>query len=330
MARTIKELTEGQVLYLNETTSGNTSFVPYIYLGLDESGNAIILRKYVVSTKRMNNINLGEYIGCEMDLYLNNQEGDLWTTTAKEATTHVDYRNNGFLTRFDEATRNCFVRTQLKHYVLAEQATVTIDRECFLLSYTHLGYATTPAEGKSFLPALAKATGQTGNNARICRTTSETAVNCWVSSECSAGSFRYIGTNGSANNYSATNTYNYFRPALSVAADTIVSEETEETIYLLPDGSNPYRELDVVIDMGKRQDVPNNIICSFECENCDELDVYATVNLNDESPVWFKVENDVQIDTSEMVAENGCNLGLKVYAKSNGRAVLHEPVIICE
>lgn len=151
-----------------------------------------------------------------------------------------------------------------------------------------------------------------------------------MSSEYSATSFRFCYTNGAADYYSATNTNYYFRPALSVAADTIVSEETEETIYLLPDGSNPYRELDVVIDMGERQDVPNNIVCLFECENCDELDVYATVNLNDENPVWFKVENDVQIDTSGMVAKNGCNLGLKVYAKSNGRAALHEPVIICE
>lgn len=73
MSRTIKDLSEGQIIHLNETVDNQiTYYVPYIYLGLDEIGNAIILRKELADYRRMNNVNIADYIGCEMDLYLNN------------------------------------------------------------------------------------------------------------------------------------------------------------------------------------------------------------------------------------------------------------------
>lgn len=136
MSRTIKDLSEGQIIYLEETVDNHnnqTTFVPYIYLGLDEIGNAIILRKELVGYRKMNNVNIAEYIGCDIDLYLNNMRGELWKTTDKQEKIVVDYTTNGFLSRFDEATRNAFTRTQIKHYILNDETTVTLDRECFFV-----------------------------------------------------------------------------------------------------------------------------------------------------------------------------------------------------
>ena len=63
MSRTISQLTPGTMVYVDETVSGVLSHVPYIYLGLDESGNARLLRQYAAVSKRMHSSNVASYSG---------------------------------------------------------------------------------------------------------------------------------------------------------------------------------------------------------------------------------------------------------------------------
>ena len=175
MSRTIADLTAGTLIYIDEYTNNVATHVPYIYLGLDEGGNARVLRQYAYIQKRMNDTNVASYSGCEVDVWLEN-------TT------------DGFLSLFDTATKNALTNTSIKYtdYTLNDQQSIqlaTISRRCFLLSYTELGWAATAAgsEGKSYLDALktfylAQHPGEStvsDNNARITYNQSETAVNAW-------------------------------------------------------------------------------------------------------------------------------------------------------
>lgn len=225
MLRTIKDLSEGQIIYLDETVNGKVSHVPYIYLGLDEIGNAIILRKEFVRYERMNNVNIAEYIGCEMDLYLNNMRGELWKTANKQGRIVVDYTTNGFLSRFDEAIRNALTRTKIKHYALKDKTTVILDRECFLLSYTNLGFAKTPDEGKSYLNALKIANNTTNDNeARIGKNSAGVPDRYWMSSEFLVSQFRYCDFIGNSDASFASYKSVNLRPVLSLLPSTIISE----------------------------------------------------------------------------------------------------------
>lgn len=242
MSRTIKDLSEGQIIYLKETVDNQTTiFIPYIYLGLDEIGNAIILRKELVGNRRMNNIDIAEYIGCDMDLYLNNMRGELWKTKDKQERIVVDYTTNGFLSRFDEATRNALTKTQVEHYIFNDKTTVILDRECFLLSYTDLGF---------YLNAL-KIANNTMNEytARIAYDSFGNANWYWTSSEFSEARYYCCGCEGFIYNYLASGGDIGLRPALSVLPSTIVSEQGEKIIYLLPEKNNNKYECDFVKKM---------------------------------------------------------------------------------
>lgn len=243
MSRTIKDLSEGQIIHLNETVNNQTTYVPYIYLGLDEIGNAIILRKELVGNRRMNNIDIAEYIdiGCDMDLYLNNMRGELWKTKDKQEKIVVDYTTNGFLSRFDEATRNALTKTQVKHYIFNDKITAILDRECFLLSYTDLDFYLN-------LNALKIANNTTNEyEARIAYDSSGNANWYWTSSEFSEAMF--YCWNSFSSSFSASYGYVGLRPALSVLPSTIVSEQSEEIIYLLPNKNNDKYECDFVKKM---------------------------------------------------------------------------------
>ena len=237
MPRTIADLTAGQIIYLDETIDGVLSHVPYIYLGQDESGNCIILREAVAIQKRMHSANVAVYDGCEADVWLEDEDA-------------------GYLSRFDAATRAALVSTQIKCNSITTGEIGVIARRCFLLSYTELGYATTPDEGVSYLAALQTAIGKTGNNARIAYNSAAAAVSWWLRSAISETQFRYVSTNGSASSRNATVTSFWLRPALSVAPATIVSDEGEDTIYLLPDSAKTYREVDAVVYVGSSDKRP--------------------------------------------------------------------------
>lgn len=311
MSRTIAELTAGEKVYLDETVDGELSHVPYIYLGQDESGNCIILREVAAIAKRMHSSNVAVYDGCEADLWLEDEEA-------------------GYLSRFDAATRAALVSTQIKCNSIATGEIGVIARRCFLLSYTELGYATAPDEGASYLAALQTATGKTGNNARIAYNSAAAAVIWWLRSEYSESQFRIVFASGGASSVNAYTGY-WMRPALSVAPATIVSDGTEDTIYLLPDSAKTYREVDAVVYVGSSDKRPKRAKALVEAANCTDLQLWVSNNAKDDNPAWVSVANGGTAELSNTAKiTDAWELGVKIYAKSGGRAEIGEPVVIAE
>lgn len=313
--RTISQLTPGTVVWLDE----NQVHTPYFYLGLDENGNARLLRKYAALAKRMNATNVASYAGCEADLWLENE-------------------TDGFLSRLDAATINALVQTSISYsdYTLGQEVQIaTIARRCFLLSYTEEGWTALAAgsEGKSYLDALKTATGQTGDKAaRIGYNEEETAVGVWMRSGFSAAQFRFVHANGLASSSNASSTDSWLRPALSVAPATSVSPEGAESIFLLPEGHKTYWELQATMSMGKTAErakkakltLPHDILSSLSLKMCN--------NYGDASPVWESAA-DGQVTTfaNDTKTATDWELGVKIEAQAPvpGRHV-SEPIAIVE
>lgn len=320
MARTISQLTEGTLVYLDETVSGTTTHVPYFYLGLDEGGNARLLRKYAAITRRMSSTNVASYSGCEADVWLEN-------TT------------DGFLSRFDAATINALANTSIKYvdFTLNEEHSaqvVTINRRCFPLSYTEMGWAATTAgsEGKSYLAALKTATGQSVDNAaRIGYNESDTAVHVWIRSAYSGANFRNVSTNGSAG-YNASGTNSWLRPALSVAPATSVSDEGADSIFLLPDGRRITWDVEAAMSLGKTTRRAKKAKVSVSTVDMTDTTVHVCNNYGDASPAWVTADNNgIAALSNTTKTATDWELGVKITAKgSNYQAKIYEPAAIVE
>jgi len=308
---TIAEATPGTLIYIDETVSGVLSHVPYIYLGMDSSGNCICLRQKAEAYKRMHSEDVAVYSGCEMDLYLEDDE-------------------TGFLARFDEATRFALQTTTIKSYLIESETTVELARKCFLLSYSELGYATTPDEGTSYLDALKTAADTTANStARITYAEDGTAANWWMRSPSSASQFRIVSADGGAFYNVASVAWYRLRPALSVAPATIISELDSEIIYLLPDPDKLYREVGATVTVGTSARRPNHARVSVETANYDTLEMYVSNNAGDAEPAWVAVENNGIVELPNTTKETDeWVIGVKFYATSNTRAVIGEPIVI--
>lgn len=312
MSRTIADLTAGTIIYLDETVDGTLSHVPFIYLGQDDSGNCRILRQYAAVAQKMNSTNETTYDGCLADTWLNNE-------------------TDGYLSRFDDATRLSFVATQIKINSISTSSVGTIARRCFLLSESEVGNTTTPDEGTSILDVLKTIANTTNaNTARIAYNESLSAVSWWLRSAASATQFRYVSNGGSVYSYNATSAF-WLRPALSVAPATIVSDQGEDTIYLLPDSSKLYREIDATIYCGSSTARPKKARAIVPATNCSLLELQISNNAKDDSPIWVSAENNVAVDLSnDTKITSDWELGVKIYAQSSGKALIGEPVVIVE
>ena len=321
MPRTIADLTPGDLIYLDETVSGETVHTPYIHLGLDEYGKARILRKYAAISKRMNATNVASYNGCEADLWLEDESA-------------------GFLSRFDAATINALDYTTIA-YVDYNQGeggntaqVLTIARRCFPLSYTEEGWAATAAgaEGTSFLPALKAHYGTTNDNtARIGRSANETTVYVWMRSANSASQFRYVYANGSASSNNASNGNYWLRPALSVAPATSVSDEGADAIFLLPDGRTTTWGIEASVSLGKTEQRPKRCKLLLPHDEMQTLDVQVCNNYGDAAPTWISCADGGVATFGDAKTAESWELGVRIVAASSlpGRTV-GEPAMIVE
>lgn len=327
MARTIADLAEGTVVYLDETVNGTLTHEPYIYLGIDESGNARIIRATAAIAKRMNATNVASYSGCEADLWLEDEE-------------------TGFLSRFDAETINALASTSISYtdHTLSGDGTVqlvTIARRCFLLSYTEEGWSATAAgsEGRSYLSALKayylaqhpEVSTVTDNTARIGYNPSGSAVGVWVRSANSATYFRHVNTNGNASNGNASSTNVWLRPALSVAPATSVSDEGADAIFLLPDGRKTYWGIEATVSCGKTTARPKRAKVILPHDDFYSLNLAICNNYGDATPTWCACDEGgvAMMGTAKTAAD--WELGVKISAKG-AKAGLHvgEPALIVE
>ena len=318
MSRTIADLAPGTVVFVDETISGVTDHTPYYYLGLDESGNARLLRQYAAVQKRMHSSNVASYDGCEADLWLEDEE-------------------SGFLSRFDAATIAALVNTAIKYVDYNQSGTaqvISIARRCFPLSYSEEGYGNDPAgnEGKSYLDALKAATGKTdANQARIGYQANGTAVYVWMRSAGSATSFRGVGAVGSADGSAAANGYGWLRPALSVAPATSVSDEGADSIFLLPDGRKTYWGIEATMSLGKTAKRPKQCKLTVPHDQFTVLTMQVCNNYGDDNPTWINCADGgvAELGTTKTAAE--WELGVKIHAEAPaaGRTI-GEPSMIVE
>lgn len=312
MSRKISQLAPC-VIYLDE----NGSHVPWWYLGRDNSGNCRLLREAPPFTKRMHSANVASYDGCEMDLWLENEE-------------------TGFLSRFDEATINALEPTTICYTDYTKSADGTVEyleiaRRSMLLSYKELGYGGSETD-VSFLAAMEAITGKTGNNARIGYTTSGTAVYYWMRSASSSSQFRYVYANGNANSNNATYANSSPRPALSVSPDTIVSDEGADSIFLLPDGRRTYWLIDATCKLGESVKRPKKAKLLLSETDIQTASYKISNNAGDSVPVWTEIQNGGVATLANMQKETAnWELAVKIEARSgvhNGN--VGEPVLIVE
>lgn len=315
MSRTIADLAEGTLIYLDE----NGEHKPYIYLGIDDYGNARVLRQYAAISKRMHSSNVASYDGCEADLWLENEE-------------------TGFLSRFDAATINALVYTTIAYTDYTKSAdgaaqVLTIARRCFPLSYTEEGWDATAAgsEGRSFLPALKAFYGVTNDNtARIGKQENESAVSVWLRSAYSASQFRSVYWLGNANPNNATNG-NWQRPALSFAAATPVSDEGADSIFLLPDGRIMTWNIEATMSLGETQNRPSKCKLLVPHGNFATLTLQVCNNYGDAAPTWVNCADGGVAEFGTTKTGESWELGVKIHAEANvpGEAI-GEPAMIVE
>ena len=221
MSKAIADLTRGTGVKIRETVNGSTKLVEYIYLGIDDDGNARLLREAAVCRRRMNNKCVANYDGCEADQWLEDEK-------------------DGFLSRFDDATLAALRPTTIHFRRVLPSGNIVfplIDRRAFLLSSRELG-VDDDEPGACYLDVLKKYYDTDDDwDARMAVDDDRSAVNWWMRSGGSATQFRVVNSVGLSVN--ATGGY-WQRPAISVAAATIVSDEDADRILLLPE--EPERE----------------------------------------------------------------------------------------
>ncbi len=312
MSRTISELTPGTKVYYDVTRDGETKPWEFIVLGSSEQGNSVLIMSALCfMTKRMNPTNVAEYNECEADVFL---DGEFLTTY------------------FDEKFIAALTPTQIKCYSIAAAATQTLARKCFLPSYTELGWTSANDEGASYLPALKTWSNNTGDNAaRVAYNTAGAAQWWWVRSASSDSQFRLVSANGYAYSNYASNSGSWLRPVLSVANATIVSDQGEETIYILPDPDKLYREAEATLFLGSSVKRPKKVRLLTDVENATEQVWKVSNNAKDESPVWVTAAADGTAElTSTTKTTDNWELGVHVYVKSGGKAVVQEPILLVE
>lgn len=121
------------------------------------------------------------------------------------------------------------------------------------------------------------------------------------------------------------------RPAFKVRNGTMVSDETEDTIYILPDPAHLYRELEFVAYLGEAENRPKKAKVQVEITNATESSIKISNNAKDANPVWVECANGGAAELANTVKETtNWELGVKIYAKSGGHATVGEPALIVE
>ena len=310
MARKIETISLDEVLCYDETVGGVTTTVRYLPLRKDADG-VVLLRDEVLDGRRINATNDATYIGSEMDTWLNDAAA-------------------GYLSRFDAKMRAAIIPTAIKVKPPDADAVQEIARSVYLLSESEVGSGTV-AEGDSMLDALKAHKGVTdANKARIALNSAGSASYWWLRSAGSASQTRYVGSGGSVNSSSASLSY-CPRPAFKVANATMVSDGTEDTIYILPDAGRLYREMQFTAYCGQTDKRPKKARVQVDITNATTYDMYVSNNAKDANPTWVACAPDQVVVLGNTTKETDkWEIGVKVYAQSGGRATCSEPVVIVE
>lgn len=310
MARTISEINLSEVLYYDEIIKGVKQTVAYWPIRKDADG-VVLLRKNVLDEQRkMNATNEATYIDSLMDAWLNDE-------------------TSGYLSYFDEKMRACIIPSTVKIKPYNSDTMTEIARQVYLLRESEVTNG--GVEGESILPMLKAHSGQTSDNdARKAYNANGSAVAWWLRDAANSNQFRYIYLFGDIGTYNADGAISV-RPVFKVANATLVSDKTAGTIYILPDASKPYRELSFTAFLGGATKRPKRAKVQVSFTGASAQTIQISNNAKDANPAWVTCEPDqvVELPNAEKTTALW-EIGVKIYAKGEGRATCGEPVAIVE
>lgn len=310
MARPISEIELTEVLHYTETINGKTQTVAYWPIRKDADG-VVLLRQNVLNEQRkMNATAEATYIDSLMDTWLNDETA-------------------GYLSYFDEKMRACIIPSSIKIKPYNSDVVTEIARQVYLLSRDEV--TTSGLEGESILPMLKVHSGQTGDSAaRIAVNSTGTKTSWWLLSAYSAKQFWFVTPEGYTVANEASTQYAP-RPVFKVANNTLVSDKTEGTIYILPDASKPYRDLSFTAFLGSTAKRPKRAKVQVSFTGASAQTIQISNNAKDATPAWVScnVDQVVELPNAEKTTELW-ELGVKIYAKGEGKVTCGEPVAIVE
>lgn len=310
MARPISEIELTEVLHYTEIINGVTQTVAYWPIRKDADG-VVLLRKNVLDElRKMNATAEATYIDSLMDTWLNDEA-------------------SGYLSHFDEKMRACIIPSTIKIKPYNSDVVTEIARQVYLLSEDEV--TTGGVEGESILPMLKAHTGETNdNNARKASNTAGALKNWWLRNAVNTEQFQFILSNGVLS-YTSARTNASARPVFKVANNTLVSDASSATIYILPDASKPYRELSFTAFLGGTTKRPKRAKVQVSLTGATAQTIQISNNAKDANPAWVTCEPDQVVELPNASKETALwELGVKIYAQGEGRVTCGEPVAIVE
>lgn len=305
MSRTISQLDLGTSVWIAE----NNVMHEYVLVSKDSAG-CIMLRANAIEARRMNPTSVAVYEGSKMDSWLTDDQ-------------------TGFLSRFDAATLAAIVSHTRPTYSYGDTECHYISRRAFLLTQGELFLSTPTALEplKNITSSLMIWKGTNGSSAaRIGLNEELSAVFWWLSSPGSAASFFCVSTGGASNTVNAADTSCWARPALNVSADTIVSDEGADPIYLLPSGG--YREVSFHGKVGEDTNRPSVAVVEYDAVNLYDVVVEVCNNYGDASPVWMPCTSGQQVTLANNSKQTETwQVGVRCYGKSQSYGYFDEPIV---
>lgn len=310
MARPISEIELTEVLHYTETINGKTETAAYWPIRKDADG-VVLLRKNVLDqTRQMNSTNDVTYIDSLMDTWLNDS-------------------TSGYFSYFDEKMRACIIPSSIKIKPYDSDVVTEIARQVYLLSNDEV--TTGGVEGENILPMLKVHTGETSNrNAIRAAGSFGSYVNYWLRTSKTTEKFSFVTSTGDIGEQVAKSR-NAVRPVFKVANNTLVSDASADTIYILPDASKPYRELSFTAFLGGATNRPKRAKVQVSITGASTQTIQVSNNAKDANPAWVSCEPDEVVELPNTAKTTDLwELGVKIYAKGEGRVTCGEPVAIVE
>lgn len=307
MARPISEIELTEVLHYTETINGVAQTIAYWPIRKDADG-VVLLRENVLDEQRkMNATAEATYIDSLIDTWLNDETA-------------------GYLSYFDSKMRACIIPSTIKIKPYNSDVVTEIARMAYLLSQSEV--STGGVEGDSILPMLKVHSGKETNDARIAYSEFGVAGAWSLRTAASNTNFWYIYTDGRLYSGNATISRSV-RPVFKVANNTLVSDKTSDTIYILPDASKPYRELSFTAFLGSTAQRPKRAKVQVSLAGATAQTIQISNNAKDANPAWVtcNVDEVVELPNAEKTTELW-ELGVKIYAKGEGKVTCGEPVAI--
>ena len=310
MARPISEIALTETLHYTETINGKTQTVAYWPIRKDADGVVLLRQNVLDGARQINATNDATYIDSLMDTWLNDETA-------------------GYLSYFDEKMRACIIPSSIKIKPYNSDTVTEIARMAYLLSESEVTNG--GVEGESILPMLKAHSGE-ANDENACKAYNSAGklAYWWLRTAYSSDKCRFVLVTGYVSTAEARQSYS-IRPVFKVANATLVSDASEDTIYILPDASKPYRELSFTAFLGGAAKRPKRAKVQVSITGANVQTIQVSNNAKDANPAWVPCEPDqvVELPNAEKTTDLW-ELGVKISAQGEGRVTCGEPVAIVE